>query len=347
MKPSAVHVKFLGTVALSLLSLPVVAQAPSGAATLPNTPPPLAINPIAPSPATALPPLTLPTVAVPDPAASPVAQPTASELPAVASSPAASSTVTDGQAPADTATQDALPIPKVYSFGDSETSILFLPDQISRMKDAIRTFEDSGKDADKPAPIIDVVAAPTAPEIIEDPLIYPVFYLSSIAYDHASDWSIWLSGYKITSRRNYTDVTVLHVTRDSVTFLWKPSFMKAITKRNKDKLFAPIEPVKHKLVPSQAFSFDPVAGSITFTLKPNQSFAPGYFKTFEGYIDTPTLTALPVVVAAGANAGQPAFNQPVNEAFDANGNPIDNGLNAANPLGFSPPSTNFNPPARQ
>lgn len=355
MKRFAVQSKLVGTAVLALVALPLFAQSPDASSPTPEktelSPPikrasDLTLVPI-PATATAdLPVLTLPAVAAPQPVAAPAVPAAESALPVLNSPAPASSDRFKASAEA-----DLLPTPKAYSFGDSELSILFLPDLVSRMKDAIRSFEDTGKDAAKPAPVVEVVAAPVAPEVIEDPLVYPVFYLSTIAYDTPSEWSLWVSGYKITSRHNYTDVTVLNVTRDSVTFLWKPSFMKAIMKRDKEKRFAPIDPVKHKLVPTQAVSIDESAGSVVFTLKPNQSFAPGYFKSFEGYIDAPTLTALPVVVAGAANAAQPVngrpdIEQPINQSFDANGNPINGRQNFNSVPNFESPLRNFNPPPR-
>lgn len=352
MKCFAVQSKLVGMTALLLVSLPLFAQAPPHLA-LPDAAPALtpgAIDPL-PLPAGDLPALNLPTVTPPDAASAVVAPAPASALPAVTATPSASAPATNDLPASSAVADNAVSTPKTYSFGDSELSILFLPDQVSRMKEAIRTFEDTGKDAEKPAPLPEVVAAPVAPEIIEDPLSYPVFYLSTIVYKGAGDWSLWLSGYKITSQRNYTDVTVLNVTRDSATFLWKPSFMKAISKRQQEKRFAPTDSVKHKFVATQSVSLDSAANAIVFTLKPNQSFAPGYFKTFEGYIDGPTLTALPVVVAAGANVGQsmpnqPSFGQPMGNARDANGNPVDEGQNFNDGANSGMPSTNFNPPAR-
>lgn len=362
MKRLNVQSKLVGTAVLALVAWPLFAQSPDASSPTPARAEPR--SPIKrasnlsqmPVPATAeLPALTLPAVAAPQTGAAPAGADSApapatpavgTALPAVPTA-VASPTPAANDAAQVSAEADVLPTPKVYSYGDSEVSILFLPDQITRMKDAIRSFEDTGRDASKPAPVVEVVAAPVAPEVIEDPLVYPVFYLSTIAYDTPTEWSLWVSGYKITSRRNYTDVTVLNVSRDSVTFLWKPSFIKAIMKRNKEERFAPIDAVKHKLVPTQVVSIDPAAGSVVFTLKPNQSFAPGYFKTFEGYIDAPTLTALPVVVAGAANAGQPNFAQPVNQGIDANANPIDGAQNLNNARSFASPSTNFNPPSRQ
>lgn len=352
MKRFAAQSKLMGTAVLALVAWPLLAQSPDASSPTPvktELRPPIkraSDLTLVPIPATAtvdLPVLTLPAVAAPQPVAAPAVPAAESALPVLISSAPASSDRFKARAEA-----DVLPLPKAYSFGDSQLSILFLPDQISRMKVAIRSFEDTGKDAAKPTPVIEVVAAPVAPEVIEDPLVYPVFYLSTIAYDTPGEWSLWVSGYKITSRHNYTDVTVLNVARDSVTFLWKPSFMKAIMKRDNEKRFAAIDPVKHKLVTTQAVSIDETAESVVFTLKPNQSFAPGYFKTFEGYIDSPTLTALPVVVAGTANAGQPALGQPnvgqpVNQSFDANGNPINGRQNFNSVPNFESSLRNFNP----
>lgn len=345
MKYFIVQSKLLGMAALALLAFPVIAQSPvSPEAPLAPVP---AVPAAAPLPSDGLPALNLPTVAAPSATAIAASPAAVAVLPAVtAPSEGVVAPVATAAAATESTTLAAPAEPKKYSYGDSELSILFLPGQITRMKESIRVFEDTGKDAEKPAPVVNVVAAPVAPEVIEDPLTYPVFYLSSIVYEGAGDWSLWLSGYKITSRRNYTDVTVLNVTRDSATFLWKPSFMKAITKREKEKLFVPTDSVKHKLVPTQSVRLDAAASAIIFTLKPNQSFAPGYFKTFEGYIDGPTLTALPVVVATGGDAGQPVPFQPAAQLFDANGNPINNDQSVNNPASYDPSSTNVSPPSR-
>lgn len=183
---------------------------------------------------------------------------------------------------------------KAYSFGNADLSILFLPEQITKMKDAIRSFEDSGQSAAPPVAVVPQLSPAPVQEVIEDPLIYPVFYLASIAYDSPDDWSVWVSGYKITSHRNDTDISVVNITPDRATFVWNPSFSKAIARRNKEKLFASVDKVKNKIAAASSVSINDQNGAVSFTLKPNQSFAVGYFHVFEGYIETPTLTALPI-----------------------------------------------------
>lgn len=178
--------------------------------------------------------------------------------------------------------------PKEFSYGKSNLSILFLPSQMLRMKEAIRTYESTNKE-EKPAtfvapePIIKKVEAK-----INEPESYPVFYLASIAYEQPGDWSIWISGHKITSRKNETDVSILGVSREGVTFMWQPDYATAILRRKQDNAFAAIAPVKHKLAASQPLSINE-SGAVTFTLRPNQSFAVGYLSVFEGYVDSPKL----------------------------------------------------------
>lgn len=175
-----------------------------------------------------------------------------------------------------------------FSYGHSDLSILFLPAQMERMKSAIRSYESALHDkplAPTPAPIPE----PAKPVNTEEPKLYPVFYLASIAYDAPGDWSIWMSGRKITSKKNETDVSVLSIDRDSVTFLWRPSFSRTLTQRHNEAAFASVETVKNKLASSQAIQLNEETGSVRFTLRQNQSFAVGYFKIFEGFIETPTI----------------------------------------------------------
>lgn len=193
--------------------------------------------------------------------------------------------------PSESAAGAALAVPKDFSFGQSSLSILFLPNQMERMKSSIRTYESTNKEA-KPSTL--VAPEPVVGKVgtkINEPDLYPVFYLASIAYDRPGDWSIWISGYKITSRKNETDVSILHVAPDSVTFLWKPDYGAAILRRKQDEVFAPTVSVKHKLALSQPIKVGE-AGEVTFTLRPNQSFSVGYLSVFEGYVDSPKLQSV-------------------------------------------------------
>ncbi|MDX2094863.1 MAG: hypothetical protein SFW64_02880 [Alphaproteobacteria bacterium] len=231
----------------------------------------------------------LPAVALPSRVASPP-PPVAAATPVVVA-PA----TTPAPAPV-----EATIVARSYSYGGSNLSILFLPSQISRMQEAIRHFEDSGLDAAPPVPVVLQTTAAPVEEKIEDPLEYPVFYLASIAYDKPGEWSLWVSGYKITSHKNETDVTVVNVTPESATFSWTPSFAKALLRRQQEDFFASADLLKHRLAGIQRANINEKSGAVTFTLKQNQSFAAGYFRIFEGYVDTPELVALPPLMPAEA-----------------------------------------------
>lgn len=227
-------------------------------------------------------------VTAPAPAAVSVPVNPDAALPPIAPAPGNAASV-----PAFPSVAEPEPQTRQYSYGASNLSVLFLPEEVNRMKKALRTFEDTNNRA-KPAVFLDVdVAQPV--EKIEEPPSYPVFYLSSIVYDAPNDWSIWVAGYKITPRRNDTDVTVLSVRPDSVTFSWSPTYGKVIDTRIEEGLFAPVDAVKNKIASSQQFNWDSENARMTFTLKQNQAFSLGYYKVFEGFVPSPAaMPGLPV-----------------------------------------------------
>lgn len=187
----------------------------------------------------------------------------------------------------------------LYSFGDANVSIFFLPEQVQKMKAALTAYEDERRrmgGGDEQVNLSGIDSTPVA-----DPGTYPVFYLSSIVYRTAGDWTVWVSGHKITPLKNDTDLTVVGVSPEQVTFDWKPTYAEALAMRSKRGLFAPTDAIKNRLVP-EAFHFDEPVGLIRFTLKANQSFAIGYFSMFEGYMDSPPLT--PLTTAAQTPDGQ-------------------------------------------
>lgn len=189
-----------------------------------------------------------------------------------------------------------------YSFGDATVSVLFLPDQIEQMKRVLTTYEDQRKILGDASPI--ETTETVAPPVVEPPT-YPVFYLSSLVYKSPTDWTVWLSGHKITPSKNDTDVQVLSVNASQATFVWYPTYNAAIITRKKESLLATPDPIKNRLA-APNFIHDELIGMFTFTLKPNQSFVVGYLSMFEGFIDSPALPALPQAAVPGAPGAPPA-----------------------------------------
>ena len=311
--------------------------------------PPVALPILPPSaPQQTMPAVTLPSIAA-TPAATPAPATPAPAAPTVVSTPippspqpatpslpvvqgAASSATTS---PATSALTNVLgpaapPEAKTYSYGTSQFSILFLPTQVDHMRQAIHNFESSAKATGSTSTTFvapEPVTVDNKPTItITEPPIYPVFYLASIAYHTPTDWSVWVSGHKITSHSNETDLTVVKVTPDSATFTWSPSYILAMTQRNKQHIFASFDLVRNRILKrnDDDLHFNDATNSITFTLRPNQSFSAGYWHLFEGYVappkNMPTLStanlvsgdidALPGSADAPADGGKGNTNSP-------------------------------------
>ncbi len=214
---------------------------------------------------------------------------------------------------------------KQYSYGGSPLSVLFTLPQVEQLKQAIRTFEDAPTASTVTNTEVPTLVQPVIVEKISEPATYPVFYLSSIVYRAPEDWSIWISGHKLTSEKNETDVKVVAVSPDSVTLTWKPTYTQAIGQRKTENKFAASDDVKNKLAQAQRVSYDDKSGTVTFSLRQNQSFSVGYFKLFEGYMESPTL---PAIVAS---------NDPVGDAAD------DGEISAVSPNSNPNPSASPNP----
>ena len=300
---------------------PMAPTAPS----LPMTPPPAPAvpAPVAAAPAATVTPAATPTpapAAVPAVAATTATTPTTGNaLPLLEATPPPSS-VTDKTlestapaAPANTATVQLAPIAFHNSLDNSTLSVLFTPAQIHQMSDALTEFESKPTKNGAAAAIITEEAA--APKIVEPPS-YPVFYLSSIAYRAPDDWSIWVSGRKITASRNPTTLKVLSLSRTQAEFSWTPTYTEAIAARKKRNLFAPVKDMANKMTRPSTYTYNAETGEIRFTLRTNESFVAGYMQTFEGFVESPTLPPLTpeepkaaaagAPVAAGANAQAPS-----------------------------------------
>lgn len=187
---------------------------------------------------------------------------------------------------------------ELYSYGTAPYSLLFAPAQIEEMKKALITYErmrDTGQNAT--LEVVEEVAA-EVPKIVE-PNAYPVYYLSSIVYRDPKDWTVWLSGQRITPKSNEGEVRVIAVSDSKASFVWQPTYMEAVSRRNAEGLFADSSKLKHRYTPTNTYHFDAQGGKITFTLRPNQSFSPAYMHTFEGKVAPAKLDPLPALAAGG------------------------------------------------
>ncbi len=130
-------------------------------------------------------------------------------------------------------------------------------------------------------------------EAVPTRIIYPSFFLSSIIYERPDEWAIWLNGFRLTNKMNKeTDpLYVTEISPESVRITWKPDsvmllHLGSIAVQQKD------DPDK---VP-----IDAVNKSITFTLRPNQTFVSSILSVEEGRIPSVTVQ---LASAEGAGSG--------------------------------------------
>lgn len=300
--------RLLSVVLLSTASLPAWAQTmPAIDPTLPAATPQTAIMP--PAPATPAP-ATLPEVQVPAVPAAP-AMPPATPMPqpdVIAPAPDSGLSPESGllpAVPAGAATQPgsapgaAAPAPAVvdlkapFSFGTNGYSLMFSPSQIDNMKRALSTFEMLSRTG-QVNPEIEIIEeqSDTTKALAEEPAEYPVFSLSSIVFRSAGDWTVWISGLRITPKTNEQEVRVIGISAGQAQFSWKPVYNGALKERVQNHLLADPTPLAHKMTKPNTAIFDQQSGQAVFSLRPNQTFVPAYMTTFEGRVPGVTLPAL-------------------------------------------------------
>jgi hypothetical protein len=235
----------------------------------------------------------------------PAQQPSLPSLPDAIITPAAAATP---ELPINPPTTSNTP---KLSMGSSTLTIFFTPEQWQALQQTLEVYESTAKTGSTQQEDfhIDLIEAPK----IVEPDSYPVFYLSSIVYRAPNDWSLWVSGHKITSQKNTSNLQVLSVSPNMATFSWTPSFSEALSKRWNDKQFAPVAPVKNKLTNPSSFSYNQSSGVVTFSLQPNQSFVAGYMNTFEGYVESPKLEKInaPATADTGFTSSSPTTGKPL------------------------------------
>jgi hypothetical protein len=107
--------------------------------------------------------------------------------------------------------------------------------------------------------------------------ILPSFFLSSIVYRSQVDWAVWINGFKISNRNNKKSppLYVDSISADQVTLIWFPAKLilpdvMEITDKSQDR--------------AKAARLDEKTGSVTFILKPNETFVSGIMSIKEGKV---------------------------------------------------------------
>jgi len=214
--------------------------------------------------------------------------------------------VPEQPAPTTVAPPPSVDMSEPFSYGEFPYSLMYSPNQIENMKRVLKTYETKRR---LPGAADIEVVEEERPQLVitPEPDAYPVFTLASVVYHARNDWSVWISGMRITPKTNDQTLKVVGIGPDLVRFVWKPEYIMAMKRRAEADMFAKTDPVKHKLTKPNTVVLDTQADQVMFTLKPNQTFAPGYMATFEGRVAAPTLEKIAEPVTAEGGADMPAL----------------------------------------
>lgn len=202
------------------------------------------------------------------------------------------------EAPEPNATEGSPTEQERFSFGTFPFSLLFMPDQVTALQTVLKAVESQ-----KTSPTTTAAGTATSeelapflanPNVINEPSIYPVFYLSSVVYHDANDWVVWLANKRITPKNNNGELQVTSVTSQGVTFRWKPSYIGTLVRRKNEDKLTDATPVQNRLTVADSVTLNTVENAVSFSLKPNQSFSAAHLKTFEGKVNA---SAPPALVA--------------------------------------------------
>ena len=309
-----------------LVAANALAQAPGTMPALPSMPA-MPVEPTSPTVMPVMEPTPAPAAALPEvniPSVTAISETPAPPLPTLDEPLADSATM---QAPAPT--EDTLLDPEgaQFSYGTTNFSLLYTPNQINKMKSVLAIYETSRRNqTGAPIKVVEDLDAieEIAPVIAQEPDVYPTFTLKSIAFRNNRDWTVWIGNLRITPSHNDQEVRVIGIMPNMGQFLWKPPYREALQQRVNAKLMGTTEKVSHKQTRPNTAIYDGQNGQVSFTLRPNQTFAPAYMATFEGKIASPNLPKLNEVEDSIADA-------PAGEALGAALGKTTNDTSAANP----------------
>ncbi len=110
-------------------------------------------------------------------------------------------------------------------------------------------------------------------EVAKKYFTYPQLYLESLVYHSPNDWVVWINGQKIlpTTPKQGADIQVEAIDRDKVTIVWRPVDMEKINE-------------VWDISPTESVSVDDAQGTVTFTLRHNQTFSSYVMRVLEGKV---------------------------------------------------------------
>lgn len=177
---------------------------------------------------------------------------------------------------------EAPPVESI-SYDHFGLSLFFSDKDIKRLKAALN-LSNAAKTEVKPAPISEasVALAPIEPEVTLRE--YPVFHLSSIVYQGANKWVIWLNDKRTTPTTLPEGLTVKQILPDYVELQWQPSSAYPVLASRWHNLKGDETQAAPKYLRSvkSPVNIDEHAQTVTFLLRPNQTYASAFNRVIEG-----------------------------------------------------------------
>ncbi len=177
-------------------------------------------------------------------------------------------------------------------------SMFITADELAHINEAIATFkrnrDNKGANAESQAKNflnqLDQTAVPAAPAAPPkpQPFTYPQFFLQSLSYQNPDDWLVIVNGQKFIP--HYDDpaswLKVVMVDKESVVMEWHPQNMEKVSD---SWMVAPVGPGQSDVI------VDSIHETVTFTLKPNQTFSSYAMRIVEGKVPPVTVMVQPSI----------------------------------------------------
>lgn len=174
-------------------------------------------------------------------------------------------------------------------------SMFITPEEMAKINDAIAAYkrmrENRNSNAENQAknflnqleePAKELVAEPPKPQVFT----YPQFFLQTLSYQGPDDWMVMVNGQKFVPR--YDDpnspLKVVMVTQEMVVIEWRPQDMEKVSQA---WMMASSGPGQSDVV------VDSIRSTVTFTLKPNQTFSSYAMRVVEGKVVPVTVMVQP------------------------------------------------------
>lgn len=151
-------------------------------------------------------------------------------------------------------------------------SLFFTPEEINSIRTAINVYEgvDSGEGQDFLTKLTGI-ENPNAPKQ-KRIYVYPQFHLESIIYRGRNDWIAWINNQKLSNAGPALgEIRIMDIDRGHVMVQWTPANMKRVLQS--------WDPLAETFV-----QVDTGQGTVTFTLRPNQTFSSYRMKVLEGKV---------------------------------------------------------------